>query len=156
MTYTGTLMANRKGLPDDFKSMVGREDGDYFVLYDITGKKSIHSWLNQKKSGQCKVLTLFICCSGFVNISLRYHEVKDFEVYSMLELFRKSLGQLYILLNCGSGSACHGSAKMIGILLNLDPQNFLILEIVKTVSQIRIRCLIDPGSGSGIRVEQPG
>jgi hypothetical protein len=51
MTYTGTLMANRKGRPDDFKSMVGREDGDYFVLYDITGKKSIHSWLNQKKSG---------------------------------------------------------------------------------------------------------
>ncbi len=28
------------------------------------------------------MLTLFICCSGFVNISLRYHEVKDFEVES--------------------------------------------------------------------------
>ncbi len=35
------------------------------------------------------MLTLFICCSGFVNISLRYHEVKDFEVYSMLEHFVK-------------------------------------------------------------------
>jgi hypothetical protein len=52
MTYTGTLKANRKGLPDIFKSMAGRADGDYFVLYDITGKKSIHSWINQKKSGE--------------------------------------------------------------------------------------------------------
>jgi len=56
MTYTGTLMANRKGLPDDFKSLAGREDGDYFVLYDVTGKKSIHSWLNQKKSGESGLL----------------------------------------------------------------------------------------------------
>ena len=52
MTYTGTLKANRKGLPDIFKSMAGRADGDYFVLYDIAGKKSIHSWINQKKSGE--------------------------------------------------------------------------------------------------------
>jgi hypothetical protein len=51
MAYTGTLKPNRKGLPDDFKSMHGRQDGDYFVLYDVTGKQSIHSWLNKKKSG---------------------------------------------------------------------------------------------------------
>ena len=51
MAYTGTLKPNRKDLLGDFKSMKGREDGDYFVLYDVTGKKSIHSWLNKKKSG---------------------------------------------------------------------------------------------------------
>ena len=52
MTYVGTLQQNRKGLPAAFKSVEGRADGDYFILYDITGKKSIHSWLNQKKSGE--------------------------------------------------------------------------------------------------------
>lgn len=51
MTYVGTLQNNRKGLPADFKSTEGREDGDYMVLYDVTGKKSIHSWINNKKAG---------------------------------------------------------------------------------------------------------
>jgi len=58
MTYIGTLQQNRKGLPAAFKSVDGRADGDYFVLYDVTGKKSIHSWLNQKKSGEY-ILNLF-------------------------------------------------------------------------------------------------
>ena len=61
MTYIGTLQQNRKGLPEAFKSVDGRADGDYFVLYDITGKKSIHSWLNQKKSGECILIFLFHC-----------------------------------------------------------------------------------------------
>jgi hypothetical protein len=59
MAYTGTLKPNRKGLPADFKSLKGREDGDYFVLYDVTGKMSIHSWLNNKKSGKCSHKWLF-------------------------------------------------------------------------------------------------
>jgi hypothetical protein len=59
MAYTGTLKPNRKGLPGDFKSLKGREDGDYFVLYDVTGKMSIHSWLNKKKSGECSDKWIF-------------------------------------------------------------------------------------------------
>jgi hypothetical protein len=52
MTYVGTLQNNRKGLPAAFKNMDGREDGDYVALYDVTGKKSIHSWINNKKAGE--------------------------------------------------------------------------------------------------------
>jgi hypothetical protein len=62
MTYVGTLQSNRKGLPADFKNMEGREDGDYVVLYDVTGKKSIHSWINNKKGGESLFLKLL---SGF-------------------------------------------------------------------------------------------
>jgi hypothetical protein len=55
MTYVGTLQNNRKGLPGVFKNMEGREDGDYVVLYDVTGKKSIHSWINNKKAGEFNI-----------------------------------------------------------------------------------------------------
>jgi hypothetical protein len=55
MTYVGTLQNNRKGLPTAFKSMDGREDGDYVVLYDVTGKTSIHSWINNKKAGEFNI-----------------------------------------------------------------------------------------------------
>jgi hypothetical protein len=41
-----------KGLPEEFKSTVGRPDGDYMVLYDSSGKFSIHSWVQAKKSGE--------------------------------------------------------------------------------------------------------
>ena len=40
-----------QGLPSEFVSTDGREDGDYVVLYNSDGKTSIHSWVNKKKSG---------------------------------------------------------------------------------------------------------
>jgi hypothetical protein len=52
MTCVGTLAANRKGLPLDFKRTDGRAEGSYTVLYDISGKKSIHSWITNTRSGK--------------------------------------------------------------------------------------------------------
>jgi hypothetical protein len=51
MTFLGTLNKNRKGLPADFKRTDGREEGDYMILYDVSSKKSIHSWITNTKSG---------------------------------------------------------------------------------------------------------
>jgi hypothetical protein len=48
----GTLANNRKGLPASFKRTDGRPEGDYVVLYDVSGKKSIHSWITNTKSGE--------------------------------------------------------------------------------------------------------
>jgi hypothetical protein len=52
MTYVGTMRENRKGLPKDFISKEGRPEHDYVVLYDVSGKKSIHSWITNTKSGE--------------------------------------------------------------------------------------------------------
>jgi hypothetical protein len=52
MTCVGTLQANRKGLPESFKSTKDRPEGDYQVLYEVDGKKSIHSWITNTKSGK--------------------------------------------------------------------------------------------------------
>jgi len=52
MTYIGTMRENRKGLPKDFVNKEGRPEHDYVVLYDVTGKKSIHSWITNTKSGE--------------------------------------------------------------------------------------------------------
>jgi hypothetical protein len=51
----GTLATNRKGLPADFKRTDGRAEGDYVVLYDVSGKKSIHSWVTNTRSGEIEV-----------------------------------------------------------------------------------------------------
>ncbi len=51
MTFLGTLNKNRKGLPADFKQTDGREEGDYMIPYDVSSKKSIHSWITNTKSG---------------------------------------------------------------------------------------------------------
>jgi hypothetical protein len=59
MTYVGTLNKNRKGLPGDFKRTDGREEGDYFILYDVTSKKSIHSWITNTRSGELTFGKLF-------------------------------------------------------------------------------------------------
>jgi hypothetical protein len=61
MTCVGTLAVNRKGLPADFKRTVGRAEGDYVVLYDVTGKKSIHSWVTNTRSGEFDVSTEKFC-----------------------------------------------------------------------------------------------
>lgn len=53
MTSLGTLKANRKGLPVDFKN-VKRDPGDYMVLYEVDGNKSIHSWIATSKTGTGK------------------------------------------------------------------------------------------------------
>jgi hypothetical protein len=58
MTCTGTLAVNRKGLPAEFKSLVGREEGDYLVLFEKGGKKSLHSWICNTKSGKKNVMIL--------------------------------------------------------------------------------------------------
>jgi hypothetical protein len=52
MTYTGTLSANRKGLPAAFKTLDAREEGDYIALFEEGGEKSIHSWACNTKSGK--------------------------------------------------------------------------------------------------------
>jgi hypothetical protein len=46
------MKENRKGLPKDFVSKEGRDEHDYVILYDVTGKKSIHSWITNTKSGE--------------------------------------------------------------------------------------------------------
>jgi hypothetical protein len=59
MTLLGTLTANRKGLPEAFKNMAGREEGDYMVLYQENGKMSLHSWVvNTKSAGKKNVMLL--------------------------------------------------------------------------------------------------
>jgi hypothetical protein len=50
MTCIGTLTANRKGLPAEFKSVVGRKEGDYMVLFEENGKMSLHSWVVKTSS----------------------------------------------------------------------------------------------------------
>ncbi len=52
MTCVGTLATNRKGLPTKFKSVKDRPEGDYQVLYEVDGKKNIHSWITNTKSGK--------------------------------------------------------------------------------------------------------
>jgi hypothetical protein len=39
-------------LPADFKEVKSREEGDYIIYYDESGRTSIHSWINNKKSGE--------------------------------------------------------------------------------------------------------
>jgi hypothetical protein len=58
MTCTGTLASNRKGLPAEFKTLEGREEGDYMVLFEKEGKKSLHSWVCNTKSGKKNVMLL--------------------------------------------------------------------------------------------------
>jgi hypothetical protein len=52
MTYVGTMRENRKGLPKAFVQKENRPEHDYVVLYDVAGKKSIHSWITNTKSGE--------------------------------------------------------------------------------------------------------
>jgi hypothetical protein len=52
MTCVGTLQTNRKGLPDSFKNTKDRPEGDYQILHEVDGKKSIHSWITNTKSGK--------------------------------------------------------------------------------------------------------
>jgi hypothetical protein len=59
MTCLGTLTAGRKGLPAEFKSTVGREEGDYMVLFEDKGKMSLHSWVvNTRSAGKKNVMLL--------------------------------------------------------------------------------------------------
>jgi hypothetical protein len=59
MTCLGTLTANRKGLPGEFKSLVGRQEGDYLVLFEESGKMSLHSWVvNTKSAGKKNIMLL--------------------------------------------------------------------------------------------------
>jgi hypothetical protein len=52
MTYTGTLSANRKGIPAAFKSQEGRDEGSYLAMFEEGGKNSIHSWVCNTRAGQ--------------------------------------------------------------------------------------------------------
>lgn len=47
----GTLNSNRRGIPQEMKTMKDRPDGDYKVMYEEDGKVSIHSWLVNTKKG---------------------------------------------------------------------------------------------------------
>jgi hypothetical protein len=58
MTIVGTLMARRKGLPKEFKQLKDREEGNYMALFEEGGKKSIHSWITNTKSGPKNVMIL--------------------------------------------------------------------------------------------------
>jgi hypothetical protein len=58
MTFLGTLQANRKGLPPVFKDVKKRKEGDYMVLYEENGRKSLHSWITNTKSGAKNVMLL--------------------------------------------------------------------------------------------------
>lgn len=58
MTCVGTLTASRKGLPEKFKALAGREEKDYMPLFEVDGKKSIHSWITNTKSGPKNVMVL--------------------------------------------------------------------------------------------------
>ena len=58
MTYLGTLLANRKGLPDVFKAIKKRPEGDYMVLFEENGNKSLHSWISHTKSGVRNVMLI--------------------------------------------------------------------------------------------------
>lgn len=52
MTAIGTLQSNKRGLPAHFKAVTGRPVGDYIVLYEVGGKKSLHSWIASTKGGK--------------------------------------------------------------------------------------------------------
>ncbi len=52
MTCVGTLASNWKGLPSALKKLDGREEGDYSAFFEPDGKKSIHSWCCNTKSGK--------------------------------------------------------------------------------------------------------
>jgi hypothetical protein len=58
MTYLGTLLGNRKGLPNAFKEVKNRPNGDYMVLFEENGRKSIHSWITTTKSGIRNVMLI--------------------------------------------------------------------------------------------------
>jgi hypothetical protein len=58
MTLLGTLMGNRKGLPKEFKEVKDRPEGDYMALFEEGGKKSLHSWVTNTKSGPKNVMLL--------------------------------------------------------------------------------------------------
>lgn len=58
MTLVGTLMARRKGLPKEFKEFKNRPEGDYMALFEEGGKKSLHSWITNTKSGPKNVMLL--------------------------------------------------------------------------------------------------
>jgi hypothetical protein len=58
MTIVGTLAANRKGLPSAFKNTKDRKEGDYMALFEVDGKKSIHSWVTKTKSGPRNVMAM--------------------------------------------------------------------------------------------------
>jgi hypothetical protein len=58
MTIVGTLNANRKGLPAAFKSIKDRKEGDYMALFEVGGKKTIHSWVTNTKSGPRNVMAM--------------------------------------------------------------------------------------------------
>jgi hypothetical protein len=51
ITMVGTLNSNRRGIPQEMKTMKDRPDGDYKVMYEEDGKVSIHSWLVNNKKG---------------------------------------------------------------------------------------------------------
>jgi hypothetical protein len=63
MTYTGTLSGNRKGLPAAFKSLEGREEGNYLAMFEEGGKTSIHSWACNTKSGEYTCCTIKLSCN---------------------------------------------------------------------------------------------
>ena len=60
ITAIGTIMANRKCIPPQIKSVLNRSENSYVVLWENEHKKmSIHSYVvNTKSSGRKNVLVL--------------------------------------------------------------------------------------------------
>ena len=60
ITSIGTLKTNRRGIPDEFTSLEGREGFSYKVLWEVPNKKLVlHSYVfKNKSSGLCNVLML--------------------------------------------------------------------------------------------------
>ena len=55
ITGLGTIMMNRKGLPDALKTTVGRDNHSYSVLWEKTEEKlSLHSYVVKPKSSKKK------------------------------------------------------------------------------------------------------
>jgi hypothetical protein len=50
----GTINQNRKGIPGFLKTVKGRAEGDYIVLFEVGGNCSLHSWVTNTASGKIK------------------------------------------------------------------------------------------------------
>jgi len=86
MTVVGTICANRKGLPAHFRNPVGREVGDYQVLWDKDSNVNIHSEIVKKKSGKLNNVLLISTMVPIVGLT------KDSQKPAIVNLYNVTMG----------------------------------------------------------------
>lgn len=86
MTVVGTICANRKGLPQHFKTPEGRAVGDYQVLWDLDSNMNIHSEIVRKKSGKLINVLLISTMVPIIGLS------KDSQKPAIIDLYNNTMG----------------------------------------------------------------